>query len=137
MSIHKLNNDVWNSIRGKVLVYGDNPGISQVIDLLDENKTCDMYGNTSGNSLGGAFGGKIGTDFIYCGGKEITSSTFMKKCYQVGLESPIGNLVEYRRWAGSVPLSNDTLFVSGMYVYQIKLLKFLDRHECFESLKTS
>ena len=115
---------------GKVLVYANyypyygastDHGIRpEVIDLLDESKTCVLDSNVTYNSftVHATVGGKIGENYIFCGGKLTETNGVQEKnikhCYQIGEEAPIGNLQKFRRWAGGVNLPNDTLFITGI-----------------------
>ena len=100
-----------------------------MIDVLNEDIECDVLYNGHNDKLYGATGGKIGNDFVHCGGSIGFGSVYKDRCYILGDNT--GPIIEfnysdvYVRYLtmydkrhtlnGGVILPNNTIFITGKY----------------------
>ena len=83
----------------------------EVVDVLHPTLVCDTYG-TLPIGIKKAAGGKIGNDFIVCGG-ELQDEGLSNECYILGNEKPFINMNDKRSYASGVVLPNGTFLMIG------------------------
>ena len=83
----------------------------EVVDVLHPTLDCDTYG-TLPVGISNAAGGKIGDDFIVCGGKN-QDRVRSNECYILGNEEPFINMNDKRADASGVVLPNGTILMIG------------------------
>ena len=83
----------------------------EVVDVLHPTLDCDTYG-TLPVGISNAAGGKIGDDFIVCGGY-IQDEGRSNECYILGNEEPFINMNDKRNVASGVVLPNGTFMMIG------------------------
>ena len=92
----------------------DNGKHAEVIDLFNPDANCADFG-TLERGVDVAFGGRVGDNFLVCGGYDGIASR--KECYKVGETTPFLELLQTRNWGASVVLPNNTLFITGESSY--------------------
>ena len=97
-----------------------NGKIIEVVDVLHPFLACDTYGNVP-VGIYIAAGGKIGNDFIFCGGynqDEVRSN----ECYILGNEEPFINMNDKPSYASGVVLPNGTFMMIGKIQVFMRML---------------
>ena len=102
------------SLIGKIVVYSGSPDENgknaEIIDLLNPEATCDTFAVLQ-EGVYAAFGGKVGNEFVVCGGYY-----YSKNCYKVGETSPFVELIHPRAYGSSVVLyPNNTILLLGKF----------------------
>ena len=113
----KKSSDESESIGSKVIYFtGADSRSVQVIDMKSPNVSCDGFKELPVH-VNGAVGGRIGSNYIYCGGmvfSEKGDTSSIKMCYIIGNEKPFMDMREARFAASAVVLpKNNTLFITG------------------------
>ena len=92
----------------------------EVVDVLHPTLVCDTYG-TMPVGITRAVGGKIGDDFIVCGGKN-QDRVRSNECYILGNEEPFINMNDKRFVASGVVLPNGTFMMIGKIQVFMRML---------------
>ena len=97
-----------------------NGRIIEVVDVLNPNLVCDIFGTTVPVGTYAASGGKIGEDFLFCGGY---NGDYLDECYILGNEEPFIKMNDKRYYASGVVLPNGTFVIIGkIQVFKKKML---------------
>ena len=83
----------------------------EVVDVLHPTLVCDTFG-TMPFGIEYAAGGKIGNEFLFCGGYTQDGNR-SNECYILGNEEPFINMNHTRRYASGVVLPNGTFLMIG------------------------
>ena len=93
--------------------YGDSGYLrnTEILTIGNKNGQTPQYRDHP-RKISGATGGFVGTILLTCGGYDIVEG-YTEKCYKIGSEGSFVSMMEKRKYAASIVLDDETIWILG------------------------
>ena len=93
--------------------YGDSGYLrnTEILTIGNKDGQTPQYGDHP-RKISGATGGFVGTILLTCGGYDFVEG-YTEKCYKIGSEGSFVSMMEKRKYAASIVLEDEKLWILG------------------------